>query len=37
LAAVSVVSIAAAAGPERWAWSALNLYAPQWIWGLPAP
>jgi endonuclease/exonuclease/phosphatase (EEP) superfamily protein YafD len=24
-----------AAGPERWWWSSLNLYLPQWLWALP--
>lgn len=23
------------AGPERWWWSTLNLYLPQWLWALP--
>ena len=22
-------------GPERWWWSGLNLYLPQWLWGVP--
>lgn len=36
VAALFVISAANAAGPERWWWSTLNLYLPQWIWALPA-
>src|SRR5579872_1618836 len=24
-----------AVGPDRWWWGSLNLYLPQWLWGLP--
>lgn len=29
------VSLVNALGPDRWWWSSLNLYLPQWIWALP--
>jgi vancomycin resistance protein VanJ len=32
---LALLSECNAAGPERWWWSNLNLYLPQWIWGIP--
>lgn len=32
LAALSLTNLA---GPERWWWGAVNLYLPQWLWGIP--
>src|SRR5437867_217648 len=34
--AIAAVAWANGAGPERWWWSTLNLYLPQWLWALPA-
>jgi len=34
-AALLAISAANALGPERWWWSSLNLYLPQWIWAMP--
>lgn len=34
-ALLALLSAANALGPERWWWSTLNLYLPQWIWGVP--
>src|SRR5438067_5204829 len=30
-----LISFSQAVGPERFWWSGLNLYLPQWLWGLP--
>jgi endonuclease/exonuclease/phosphatase (EEP) superfamily protein YafD len=35
-ASLAAVSWATLAGPERWTWSTLNLYLPQWPWAVPA-
>jgi vancomycin resistance protein VanJ len=31
---LAVLSLGNAAGPERWWWSTLNLYVPQWVWAI---
>ncbi len=36
LALLGLIALANAAGPERWWPSTLNLYLPQWMWGVPA-
>jgi len=35
LLGLSLISLMQLIGPERFWWSALNLYLPQWIWALP--
>lgn len=35
IAALAAVTMANAAGPEKWWWSTVNLYLPQWAWGVP--
>jgi|YelNatPaOPRAMG01_1025707.scaffolds.fasta_scaffold23606_3 vancomycin resistance protein VanJ len=30
------ITVANTLGPERWWWSSLNLYLPQWIWAVPS-
>ena len=32
---LAVITLANAIGPDRWWLSGLNLYLPQWLWGLP--
>src|SRR5687767_13819137 len=32
---LALISIANFVGPDRWWISGLNMYLPQWIWGLP--
>ncbi|HEY3285452.1 MAG TPA: endonuclease/exonuclease/phosphatase family protein [Armatimonadota bacterium] len=32
---LALVQVANVLGPERWWWSGLNLFLPQWIWALP--
>lgn len=33
--ALALVRARNAAGPEQWRWAALNLFLPQWFWGVP--
>ena len=35
LALLALISVANALGPDRWWMSGLNMYLPQWAWGLP--
>lgn len=34
-ALLGAVALGNAVGPERWWWSTLNLYLPQWLWAVP--
>ncbi len=37
LVLLAIISIANALGPDRWWIGGLNMYLPQWVWGLPSP
>ncbi len=36
LLSLIAISVANTIGPDRWWWSGLNLYLPQWIWAVPS-
>jgi endonuclease/exonuclease/phosphatase (EEP) superfamily protein YafD len=36
LSLLALIASANDAGPERWWWSTINLYLPQWLWALPS-